>query len=293
MNGTAWVGHWLQVQLKTFTFQPTSITVTFPKLTGNSASKTLNIFGYLSVGSWMYLTTITNPSNASYTATIDLTGKNFSQEYYRFLFQVQDCYVPGGGVVPNACLKNITIDGFTRSITQGIYIPQTLELGRPNTLNNTIPSAYSLHVNGDGYFDRHCFKKTYYFEVEGDTTTSVPANVTITQYCNLTVRKNDFGIFARSGWEGLKAPRAGVYQINFSCRFDDTNTLRALVPRIVGVRELGSFFIPTDGIDSYRRCFTYSTAIYLSQGQVFNLRTGYACNVQWWYFNGYYVTDTY
>jgi hypothetical protein len=143
-SGTTYTGERLQIQfpsltvLKSWTFgSPTNANGSYTKDYALIASKNGSTWNTLATG-----------TSLSGTQIVDFT-ENFSIGYTYFAIVIRSLTVATSGSVARATANNISFTGWTfPSITQSIYIPQSLEVGR-TSLPNSLPNQ-ALVVNGDG-----------------------------------------------------------------------------------------------------------------------------------------------
>ena len=160
-NNTSYSAHYCRVNFKAgFVMRVKSIFVRLPKPSGFSAAKQLYCFGYYRINNlykWKLLGSYTNPSNNASSVTFTDDGTWSYCDFWYLLFAITSCYTIDGVIVPNASLQGGYVTGtYSRIPNQSVYIPQSLEVGRPDTINTTM-SIYPLKVGGDCYVERYLF----------------------------------------------------------------------------------------------------------------------------------------
>ena len=213
------------------------------------------------------------------TQTINFNNNTFSSLYLVLVIRTTD-YNQFTDSTLSATLDSITFQAESSGITQCVYIPQSLEVGKTTT--STMPSN-QLTVNGS-------------FLCTGTVTTSstmlyknictkVRTNIGNSTYAGsdnfstflnangVVVDFNNTGGFGQ-GYDGsgYRAPKTGIYAISWYIRLGDQANNCGLQPQVNGSNLLagdGTIWIPRD--QANRRTLSYSTIVALSQNSTFRM----------------------
>lgn len=277
----------------------------------NYTARTVAVYGQYDNGIPILLRTYgmagNPPAQNTYSFTISTTTP-----FNKFYFQVTLMSSNSGG---ECSIKNIIYTGkiLNKTITENIYFPQSIEVGRTAT-NTALNTDVNLLVNGNSTINGdttilnkmtvganlsvggtidvlgHVFRSVYAMDILGAGGTTV-AGQCFCNYGTITIASDTYGMFVQAS--GMKAPRTGFYLVCFDARLQDTTNLITFAPRVWSgsavYKDYQDIFVPGDNYP--RRSITWSNVIYMPAGAFFQPLSGYACTMFGWNFSGCYLGE--
>lgn len=302
------VGEWVSISCPNYAVLQNISFYNTSGFTFGFTMKSVSVFGQYGTSALVLIGSYTMSGAAPSEGTYNFNVSP-QQAFNKFYFQCTQMGNQSGSGVTQACaVKSILFTGvlLNRTISQNIYLPQSLEVGRSgfSTLNTTraflvngnsqfqgdvevfgVANIGSIRVQGDIDCVGHVYRTVYACEAQGTGGTTV-AGEPYHRYGTITVVRDVYNMIRTAAPFGVQAPRTGWYQFNFTMRAQDSSGLLSCNPQVVTsanvvIRSYQGFFLPEDSAFP-RRSLTWCHCVYMSATNIYRLEANQAHTMFGW-----------